>query len=136
MAGVVAFSEFIKEHEEMKRRFNWGQPHVIILDEVVGLNRTISFGLHLTNYIATVNSHTHAQFIQMITCHLTFVQKMKKNTVDRKMVVNNLFDDNGDRQTFEAAAAPEDNMEGNLPMAFTMVITMLIKQLVAESEIL
>ncbi len=55
--------------------------------------------------------------IQMITCHLTCVQKMKKNTVDRKVVVNNffdfdnLFDNNGEGQTFEAAVPPADNME-------------------------
>ncbi len=52
-----------------------------------------------------------------ITCHLTCVQKMKKNTVNRKMVVNNafnfdnLFDNNGEGQTFEAAAPLADNME-------------------------
>ncbi len=44
---------------------------------------------------------------------------MKKNTDDRKAVVNNafkfdnLFHDNGEGQTFEAAAAPADNMESN-----------------------
>ncbi len=31
MAGVVAVSEFIKEHEEMKGQLYWGQPQVIHL---------------------------------------------------------------------------------------------------------
>ncbi len=120
MAGVVAISEFIKDHEEMKAQLYWGQPQVIHLDDIFELNVKISFGLHPTNYIANVNGHAHAQFIQMITCHLTCVQKMKKNTVDRKVVVNNAFDfnnlfnDNGEGQTFEAAAAPSDDMESNI----------------------
>ncbi len=90
---------------------------MIHLDEIVEPNVTISFSLHPTNYFASNNGHAHAQFIQMITCHLTCVQKMKKNTVDRKVIVNNafnfdnLFDDTGEGQTFEAAAAPADDME-------------------------
>ncbi len=90
---------------------------MIDLDDIVEPNVKISFGLHPTNYIANVNAHAHAQFIQMTTCHLTCVRKMKKNTVNRKVVVNNafnfdnLFDDNGEGQTFEAAAPPTDDME-------------------------
>ncbi len=119
MAGVVAVSEFIKEHKEMKGKLYWGQPQVIHLDEIVGPNVTISFGLNPNNYIANVYSHSHAHFIQMITCPLTCVWKMKKNTIDRKVVVNNafdfdkLFDDNCEGQTFEAAAAPTDDMESH-----------------------
>ncbi len=91
---------------------------MIHLDEIVEPNVTISFGLHSTNYIANDNGHAHAQFIQIITCHLTCIWKMKKNTADRKMVVKNafdfnLFDVNCAGQTFEAAVAPADDMESD-----------------------
>ncbi len=64
LAGVMAVSKLIKEQEEMKGQLYWGQPQVICLDERVEPNDIISFGLHPTNYIANINGHDHARFIQ------------------------------------------------------------------------
>ncbi len=114
--AVVVVSEFIKEHKEMNGQLYWGQPQVIHLDYIVEPYVTISFSLHSTKYFADIISNSHAQFIQMITCHLTCVWKMKKN---RKVVVNNafdfenLFDNNSEGQTLDAAPPPADNMEGD-----------------------
>lgn len=90
---------------------------MIPLNDIVEPKVTISFVLNLINYIVNVNGHDHAQFIQSITCHFTCVLKMKKDTVDVKVVVNNafnfenLFDDNGKGQSLEAEAAFVNNME-------------------------
>ncbi len=135
MACVMVVSELIKEQEVMKGQLYWGKLQVSHLDERVQPDVIISFGLHPTNYIANVNGHDHAQFIQMITFHLTCVWKMKKNTVDKKVVVNiafdfnNLFDINGVKGKL---LKQQHNLQTTWKMAVMLVMPMLIERLVAN----
>ena len=83
-------SQIIKKTKTLTGdKLYWGKPFAVNLPEACEPNVTLSFAYHSTGQSIQDGAHIdHVQFMLMVTCHLTCVQKMLLNNKKPKAVVN------------------------------------------------
>ncbi len=108
-------SQIIKKTKTVTgNKLYWGEPFAVNIPEACEPNVSLSFAYHSTGQRIQDGAHIdHVQFMLMVTCHLTCIQKMLLNNKKPKAAVNKthefdkLFGDSDDEDE------DEDGFGGN-----------------------